>query len=152
MTRAEIADVRNYREGDTVLFNQDMVNFRVRKDEVLTVTGIDRDRLLLLHPDGRPRHVVPERGRTRYRIEVYETRPIEIRAGDRIRWTRNDRKRELVNGEQAEVAAITKDRVRLRAGLTGGSSRSGITIRSSGISTMLGARRCMGRRAARRTA
>ena len=113
MTRAEMADVRNYREGDTVLFNQDMVNFRVRKDEILTVTGIDRDRLLLRHPDGRPRHVVPERGRTRYRIEVYETRPIEIRAGDRIRWTRNDRKRELVNGEQAEVEAITKDRVRL---------------------------------------
>ena len=113
MTRAEMADVRNYREGDTVLFNQDMVNFRVRKDEVLTVTGIDRDRLLLMHPDGRPRHVVPERGRTRYRIEVYETRPIEIRAGDRIRWTRNDRKRELVNGEQAEVEAIAKDRVRL---------------------------------------
>ena len=113
MTRAEMADVRNYREGDTVLFNQDMVNFRVRKDEVLTVTGIDRDRLLLMHPDGRPRHVVPERRRTRYRIEVYETRPIEIRAGDRIRWTRNDRKRELVNGEQAEVAAIAKDRVRL---------------------------------------
>ena len=112
MTRAEMADVRNYREGDTVLFNQDMVNFRVRKDEILTVTGIDRDRLLLLHPDGRPRHVVPERGRTRYRIEVYETRPIGIRAGDRIRWTRNDRKRELVNGEQAEVMAITKDRVR----------------------------------------
>ena len=113
MTRAEMADVRNYREGDTVLFNQDMVNFRVKKDEVLTVTGIDRDRLLLRHPDGRPRHVVPERGRTRYRIEVYETRPIEIRAGDRIRWTRNDRKRDLVNGEQAEVAAIAKDRVRL---------------------------------------
>ena len=112
LTRAEMADVRNYREGDTVLFNQDMVNFRVKKDEPLEVAGIDRDRLLLLHPDGRPRHVAPERGRTRYRIEVYETRPIEIRAGDRIRWTRNDRKRELVNGERAEVAAITKDRVR----------------------------------------
>ncbi len=113
MTRAEMADVRNYREGDTVLFNQDQVNFRVRKDEPLTVTGIDEDRLLLLHPDGRPRHVVPHRGRTRYRLEVYEARPIEIRAGDRIRWTRNDRKRDLVNGERAEVAAITKDRVRL---------------------------------------
>ena len=116
MTRAEMADVRNYREGDTVLFNQDMVNFRVRKDDALTVSGIDCDRLLLLHPDGRPRHVVPERGRTRYRIEVYETRPIEIRAGDRIRWTRNDRKRELVNGERAEVAGITKDRVRFVLG------------------------------------
>ena len=36
---------------------------------------------------------------TRYRLEVYETRPIEIRAGDRIRWTRNDKARDLVNGE-----------------------------------------------------
>ena len=112
MTRAEMADVRNYREGDTVLFNQDQVNYRIRKDEPLAVTGIEEDRLLLLHPDGRPRHVAPHRGRNRYRIEVYETRPIEIRAGDRIRWTRNDRSRDLVNGEQAEVAAITKDRVR----------------------------------------
>ena len=33
MTRAEKADARNYREGDTVLFNQDMVNFRVKRDE-----------------------------------------------------------------------------------------------------------------------
>ena len=112
MTRVEMADVRNYREGDTVLFNQDLVNYRVKKDEELTVTGIEDDRLLLLHPDGRPRHVAPERGRTRYRLEVYETQPIEIRAGDRIRWTRKDRKRDLVNGERAEVAAITKDRVR----------------------------------------
>ncbi len=28
------------------------------------LAGIERDRLLLLHPDGRPRHVVPERGLT----------------------------------------------------------------------------------------
>jgi len=114
MTRAEMADVRNYREGDTVLFNRDMVNFRVKKDEAMAVTGIEEDRLLLRHPDGRPRHIAPERGRTRYRLEVYETQPIEIRAGDRIRWTRNDRKRDLVNGEQAEVHEITRTRVRFR--------------------------------------
>ena len=47
--------------------------------------------------------IVPERGRTRYRLEVYETQPIEIRAGDRIRWTRNDKKPVTSsNGEQAE--------------------------------------------------
>ena len=112
MTRAEMADVRNYREGDTVLFNRDHVNYRVRKDEALTVSGIDDDRLLLLHPDGRPRYVAPHRGRNRYRLEVYEIRPIEIRAGDRIRWTRNDKARNLVNGERAEVTAVTATRVR----------------------------------------
>ena len=114
MTRAEKADVRNYREGDTVVANQDLVNFRVKRDEPLTVTGVEDDRVLLLHPDGRPRHVAPQKGYVRYRLDVYETQPIEIRAGDRIRWTRNDRKRDLVNGEQSEVVAIGPDRVRFR--------------------------------------
>ena len=114
MTRAEKADVRNYSEGDTVVPNQDLMNYRVKRDEALTVTGIEEDRVLLLHPDGRPRHVVPQKGHVRYRLDVYETQPIEIRAGDRIRWTRNDRKRDLVNGEQSEVVAIGPDRVRFR--------------------------------------
>ena len=112
MTRAEKGDVRNYREGDAVVFHQDMVNYRVRKDEALTVTGIEGERVVLRHPDGRPRHIKPA-GRVRYDLDVYETRPIEIRAGDRIRWTRNDHGRELVNGERAEVAAIARGRVRL---------------------------------------
>ncbi len=114
MTRAEKADVRNYSEGDTVVPNQDLMNYRVKRDEALTVTGIEEDRVLLLHPDGRPRHVAPQQGHVRYRLDVYETQPIEIRAGDRIRWTRNDRKRDLVNGEHSEVVAIGPDRVRFR--------------------------------------
>ena len=114
MTRAEKADVRNYREGDTVVANQDLVNFRVKRDEPLTVTGIEDDRVLLLHPDGKPRRIAPQQKYYRYRLDVYETQPIEIRAGDRIRWTRNDRKRDLVNGEQSEVVAIGPDRVRFR--------------------------------------
>ena len=114
MTRAEKADVRNYREGDTVVPNQDLVNFRVKRDDALTVTGIEEDRVVLMHPDGKPRHVAPQQKYYRYRLEVYETQPIEIRAGDRIRWTRNDRKRDLVNGEQSEVVAIGRERVRFR--------------------------------------
>ena len=47
MTRAERGDVRNYREDDEVVFNQDLVNYRLRKDEVLTVAGTDGDRVVL---------------------------------------------------------------------------------------------------------
>ena len=113
MTRAEKGDVRNYREGDTVVFHQDLVNYRLKRDEVLTVTGVDAQRVHLLHPDGKARNIKPGSS-IRYRLEVYETRPIEIRAGDRIRWTRNDRARALVNGERAEVASVARNRVRLR--------------------------------------
>ena len=114
MTRAEKADARNYREDDTVVFHQDLVNYRLKKDEMLTVTGIEGDRVQLLHPEGGPRSVRPREGSIRYRLDVYETRPIEIRAGDRIRWTRNDKARTLINGERAEVTAIAGGRVRFR--------------------------------------
>ena len=113
MTRAEKADARNYREDDTVVFHQDLVNYRLKKDEILTVTGIEGDRVHLLHPDGGARSIRP-RGSIRYRLDVYETRPIEIRAGDRIRWTRNDKARTLINGERAEVTGIAGGRVRFR--------------------------------------
>ena len=115
MTRAEKGDVRNYREGDAVVFHQDLFHYRVRKDEALTVTGIEGERVALRHPDGGPRRIKPA-GQVRYRLDVYETRPIEIRAGDRIRWTRNDHGRGLINGEGAEVAAIARGRVRLVLG------------------------------------
>ena len=113
MTRAEKADVRNYGEGDVVVFHQDLVNYRVKADDACTVTGIEGDHVLLSHPDGTARRIRPE-GNIRYRLEVYETRGIELRAGDRIRWTRNDKARALVNGEQAEIVAITGKRVRVR--------------------------------------
>ncbi|MCY4608621.1 MAG: relaxase domain-containing protein [bacterium] len=113
MTRAEKADVRNYGEGDVVVFHQDLVNYRVKADDACTVTGIEGDHVLLSHPDGTARRIRPE-GNIRYRLEVYETRAIELQAGDRIRWTRNDKMRSLVNGEQAEIVAITSTRVRVR--------------------------------------
>ena len=112
MTRAEKGDVRNYREGDTVVFQQDLVNYRVGKDDVLTVSGIEHDSVVLAHPDGKARRIRPAGG-VRYRLEVYETREIELRAGDRIRWTRNDNARALINGEKAEIGEISRDRVRL---------------------------------------
>ena len=113
MTRAEKADVRNYGEGDVVVFHQDLVNYRVKADDACTVTGIEGDHVLLSHPDGTARRIRPE-GNIRYRLEVYETRTIELQAGDRIRWTRNDKARSLVNGERAEIVAITGKRVRVR--------------------------------------
>ena len=113
MTRTEKRDRRNYREGDLVVFHQDQVRYRLKRDEILTVTGFDYDRVMLLHPDGKPRWFRPA-DRIRYGLDVYETRPIEIRAGDRIRWTRNDNKRSLINGKQAEVERIARNRVRFR--------------------------------------
>ena len=49
-----------------------------------------------------PRRVGGRRGT----VEVYRTETIELRAGDRIRWTRNDAGLGLVNSHTAEVHSV----------------------------------------------
>ena len=46
--------------------------------------------------------------------EVYRAEEIELRAGDRIRWTRNDAGLGLVNSRTAEVVAVRDGRVTFR--------------------------------------
>ena len=105
LTRAQKADIANYRPGDVLVFHNDIYPYRVKADDACTVTGAEGGRVLLHHPDGRPRRIDPS-GPVRYRYELYETRPIRLQAGDRIRWTRNDTKRGLVNGGEAEILSI----------------------------------------------
>ena len=65
----------------------------------------DDGRVLLAHPDGKDRRIDPA-GYIRYRLDLYETRPMVLRAGDHVRWTRNDPARGLINGEHARVLSI----------------------------------------------
>ena len=67
----------------------------------------------LAHLDGGERRIDPS-GKLRYRLELYETAPMRLRAGDRVRFTRNDPARGLVNGETAEVLSIGRANVRMR--------------------------------------
>ena len=47
-------------------------------------------------------------------VEVYRAESMELRAGDRIRWTRNDAGMGLVNSQTAEVTAVGDGRVGFR--------------------------------------
>ena len=113
MTRAQKGDIRNYTEGDEVVFLHDIWGGKARAGECFAVMGIEDGRVRLEHGDGRRLAIRPD-GRVRYQVEVYETRTIEIRAGDMIRWTRNDRARGLANGDRAEVVEIGPRRVSFR--------------------------------------
>ncbi|MYG52498.1 MAG: hypothetical protein F4204_09150 [Rhodospirillaceae bacterium] len=53
-------------------------------------------------------------GAKRGGVEVYRAEGIELRAGDRVRWTRNDIGLGLVNSGTAEVAAVRDGRVSFR--------------------------------------
>ena len=116
LTRAEKGDPAHYRPGDVAVFHADLLHARVRKDDACAVRAIAGDQVVLGHPDGSERRIWPA-SQIRYRLELYEPRPIQLRAGDRIRWTRNWRRAalELDNGTLATLTGIDRHRVRLRS-------------------------------------
>ena len=114
LTRSQKGEVANYRPGDVAVFHHDVYGVKARAGDACRVLETHDDgRVLLAHPDGRDRRIDPA-GYIRYRLDLYETRPMVLRAGDRVRWTRNDASRSLINGEQARVLSIGRVNVHMR--------------------------------------
>ena len=116
-TRAEKALAANYAPGDVVGFHRPYRRLGVDKGEERRVVEADRRRsiVILEGPGGttvdwKPGQVAGRHGGS----EVYRAEPIELRAGDRVRWTRNDKGLGLVNSRTAEVVSVSGDRVSFR--------------------------------------
>ena len=113
LTRSQKGEVANYRPGDVAVFHHDVYGIKARAGDACRVLEAQEDgRVLLAHPDGRERRIDPA-GYIRYRLDLYETRPMVLKAGDRVRWTRNDPARGLINGEHAELLSIGSVNVRM---------------------------------------
>ena len=116
-TRAEKALAANYASGDVVAFHRPYKRLGVEKGDERRVVEIDhRSRTVMLEGRGgqtaawKPGQVAGRNGGT----EVYRTEAIELRAGDLVRWTRNDKNLGLVNSRTAEVVSASEDRVSFR--------------------------------------
>ena len=112
MTRAQKQDPSNYHAGDRVVFAVDSNRAGLKADEIYMVTGHDGGFVTLLDRDGGARRFDPGGGAVTRRdiasrLDVFEPAEMTLQAGDRIRWTRNDRERGLINAHQAEVTEIT---------------------------------------------
>ena len=113
LTRSQKGDVANYRPGDVAVFHHDVYGVKAKAGDACRVMEAEDGRVLLAHPDGRERRIDPA-GYIRYRLDLYETAPMVLRAGDHVRWTRNDSARGLINGEHAQVVSIGPVNVRMR--------------------------------------
>ena len=116
-TNAEKALADNYAPGDVVAFHRPYKRIGVGKGDERRVTGVDRRAGAVLLADGEGGSVAwkPEEiGGWRGGSEVYRVEDIELRAGDRIRWTRNDAGLGLVNSRTADVVGVTNGRVTFR--------------------------------------
>ena len=116
LTAAQRADVRNHEPGDVAIFHSRVPPLRVDEGDACRIVRAEGEFVFLEHPSGRTVRIRPGDNWVRYRFGIYETARMRIRAGDRIRWTRNDKRHALVNGGEAVVTGIDSRRVRLDLG------------------------------------
>ena len=116
-TNPEKSLAANYSPGDVVAFHRPYKRIGVEKGDELRVKGVDHANgaVILQGRGGGEIHWEPGRLAARTGgVEVYKVERIELRAGDRVRWTRNDKELGLMNSQAAEVTSIRKGRVTFR--------------------------------------
>ena len=116
-TKAEMSRASTYAAGDTVIFNRRYKTLGVEKGDERTVAEV-KDEAHTVHlkddrgniVEWRPWRLAGAKGG----VAVYRSEAMELRAGDRVRFTRNDPGSGLVNGQMAEVESIDRGGVRFR--------------------------------------
>jgi conjugative relaxase-like TrwC/TraI family protein len=107
LTRAEARDPLSYDKGDVVRFTRDYADKGVVRGEAYRVENIDpaKAAIALKSEDGRE---VDWRLRQwgAGNSQTFAPQSLELKTGDRIRFTRNDREAGRINGARGEVTAI----------------------------------------------
>lgn len=107
MTRAEAREAASYAIGDVVRFTRDYAAKGIRRGEALTISAVDRERgrLALDARNGRSIDWTPRQWGAG-KVEVFEAKPMELKTGDRVQFTRNDREAGRINGLGGTVTGI----------------------------------------------
>jgi conjugative relaxase-like TrwC/TraI family protein len=104
LTRAELTQAKAYQPGDILRFGRAYAKLGIQLGEYLTVADVDVKRgVVTLLRGTEPVVWEPRRAA---RVEVYQEEDRGVAAGDRLRWTRNDRDLGRRNGEVVEVVSL----------------------------------------------
>lgn len=107
LTRAEARDPLSYDRGDVVRFTRDYADKAVMRGEAYRVEAVDpaKAAIALKSEDGQE---VDWRLRQwgAGNVQVFAPQNMDLRTGDSIRFTRNDRDAGRINGARGEVTAI----------------------------------------------
>ena len=121
MTRAEAKDAHNYAIGDMIRFAKDYADKGVSKAQAYRVTGIDTGKAAILLADQTGRTIdwrLRQWGASH--AQVFTTEAIELRAGDKMQFTRNDRALGRINGQQGQIVAVDSGKRSVTLRLAGG--------------------------------
>lgn len=116
-TNVEKTLAGHYAPGDVVVFHGRYRRLGVENGDELRMAGVDGDAGIVSLRGAAgdivewlPRKLAARSGG----MESYRSEQSELRAGDRIRWTRNDASLGLVNSQTADVTEIGNNTVTFR--------------------------------------
>ncbi|MGU9962330.1 MAG: MobF family relaxase, partial [Candidatus Puniceispirillales bacterium WSBS_2018_MAG_OTU23] len=113
MTPYQKSEAHNYNEGDVLVFHNDALNYRIEKDDHYTVMAAGRDSHIQVENNLGEARQIKTNSTVRYNYNVYEPMEINLQAGDAIRFTRNNKEHDIVNGGTAEITEITPSKLHL---------------------------------------
>nr|WP_283093201.1 AAA family ATPase [Acetobacter thailandicus] len=120
LTKAEVRRAESYELGDIVRFAKDYADKGVFQHGAYWVIQADEAKNVLMLRDERGRELVWHlRQWGAAQAQVYREEALELRVGDRVQFTRNDKAAKRVNGLRGEVIAIDPDRGLARVKLQG---------------------------------
>lgn len=121
LTRAETRQAASYAIGDVVRFARDYADKGVTRGAAYRVERIDPDKaaVALKAADGSS---VDWRLRQwgAGKVEVFERKAMELQAGDRVQFTRNDREAGRINGLRGTITGIDPERQQATIALANG--------------------------------
>lgn len=110
LTRAEARDPASYDKGDVIRFTHDYEDKGVVRGEAYFVESIDpsKSAIALRSEDGRE---IDWRLRQwgAGHSQAFASQPMDLKTGDAIRFTRNDREAGRINGARGEVIAVDRE-------------------------------------------
>ncbi len=104
-TESERKDTHSYQAGDVVRFDRGYKKLGVSAGEYLTVESVDRKYNTVRLRGAGERRVDWEPWRFK-KVEVYQAEQRDLRVGDHVRFTRNDRETGRKNGEAGRVVEL----------------------------------------------
>jgi len=111
VTREGARLLKGYQPGRVVEIRTDLPSQGLTRGDRGVVTGVDGDRVRLAMRGGGERLFRPDalpKNLSHDAVSIYQVRPVELHAGDRIRWTDTDRQRGLNNADLARIEAVGK--------------------------------------------
>ncbi|RZL84933.1 MAG: TrwC protein, partial [Sphingomonas sp.] len=113
-TREGARLMRAYRPGHVVEVRTNLPSQGLVRGERGVVTGMEGDQIRLTMADGTKKLFRPARlakNLDRDAVSIFASKEVELHAGDRIRWSDNDRTRGLDNGAMARVEEVSRGRL-----------------------------------------